>query len=219
MKKNVAIIDYGLGNLFSIKQACERVGLDPVITADINIICEADGLILPGVGAFGDAMSGLQANNLIDPLYSYVKSGKPFLGICLGMQLLFTQSEEFGLHHGLDLIKGRVIKFPKTNSKGEIIRVPQIQWNQIYKNTAEIWKNSPLRNVNDGVYMHFVHSYYAVPENADTVLSYSEYEGIQYASAVKKDNIIGIQYHPEKSGKHGIEVYQSWANFLNNKSY
>jgi glutamine amidotransferase len=219
MKKKIAIVDYGLGNLFSIRQACERVGLDPVIASDTNIIGQADGLILPGVGAFGDAMSGLKTNNLIDPLYSYVKSGKPFLGICLGMQLLFTQSEEFGLHNGLDLIKGTIIKFPKKNSKGEIVRVPQIQWNQIYKNTVEIWRNSPLKNLNDGAYMHFVHSYYAVPENEETVLSYSEYEGVRYASAVKKDNIIGIQYHPEKSGKSGIEIYQSWANFLNNKSY
>jgi glutamine amidotransferase len=218
MKKKVAIIDYGLGNLFSIRQACEKVGLDPVITADLHLIAEADGLILPGVGAFGDAMRGLQQNNLIDSLYNYVKTGKPFLGICLGMQLLFTESEEFGLHIGLDLIKGRIIKFPKKNSIGEIIRVPQIQWNQIYKNTHEAWENSPLNNVNDGAYMHFVHSYYAVPENEDSVLSYSEYEGIRYASAVKKDNIIGIQYHPEKSGKQGIEIYQSWANYLNNKS-
>ena len=219
MKKKIAIIDYGLGNLFSISQACERVGLDPLITADINLIEQADGLILPGVGAFGDAMSGLKANNLIDPLYSYVKSGKPFLGICLGMQLLFSESEEFGLHSGLDLINGKIIKFPKTNSKGEIIRVPQIQWNQIHKNTNENWENSPLKKVSEGAYMHFVHSYYAVPENEKTVLSYSEYEGVRYASAVKKGNIIGIQYHPEKSGKEGIQIYQSWANFLNNKLY
>jgi glutamine amidotransferase len=219
MNLKVAIIDYGLGNLFSINQACEHVGLNPVITSDIEIISEADALILPGVGAFGDAMNSLKENNLIDPVLNFVKSGKPFMGICLGMQLLFTESEEFGSNKGLNLIEGKIVRFPELNNKGEVIRVPQIQWNQIYKNTSALWDSSPLKNIDEGTYMHFVHSYYAIPANKETILSYSEYEDVKYASAVIKDNVIGIQYHPEKSAEAGLKIYQNWANYIKNKSY
>ncbi len=219
MTPKVAIIDYGLGNLFSINQACEHAGLAPIITADVNIISSADALILPGVGAFGDAMQSLHQNNLIEPILDFVHTGKPFMGICLGMQLLFTESEEFGQHKGLNLIEGRIVKFPETNHHGEKIRVPQIQWNQIKPNDKSIWDNSVLKDVPDGTYMHFVHSYFAIPDEQQHILSYSEYEGIRYASAVVKNNITGIQYHPEKSADLGIKIYQNWANFIKNKSY
>jgi glutamine amidotransferase len=135
------------------------------------------------------------------------------------MQLMFSESEEFGKHTGLDLIKGKIVKFPEFNTEGKIIRVPQIQWNQIYKNTTEIWDDSPLKNIEDGSYMYFVHSYYAIPEDKNTILSYSEYESIRYASAVIKDNLVGIQYHPEKSADKGIKIYRNWANYIKNKSY
>ena len=216
---NVAIIDYGLGNLFSINNACKLVGLNTIITSDINKISKADALILPGVGAFGDAINSLNENNLTQTIYEFVRTGKPFLGICLGMQLLFSESEEFGSHKGLDLIKGKVVKFPPFNKVGESIRVPQIQWNQIYAEDINRWNESPLKNISEGTYMHFVHSYYAIPEENNNILTYTEYEGIRYTSAVMKDNIIGIQYHPEKSAEAGINIYRNWANYIINKSY
>ena len=219
MNVQVAIIDYGLGNLFSIDNACDRVGLKTIITSDVEVIRNADALILPGVGAFGDAMETLQEKKLTDAIYDFVKTGKPFLGICLGMQLMFSESEEFGSYKGLNLIPGKIVKFPEKNANGDFIRVPQIQWNQIYKNDPSVWENSPLKGIQEGTYMHFVHSYYAIPEMKDTILTYSEYEGVRYASAVIKDNLVGIQYHPEKSSDEGIKVYQNWANFIKNKSY
>ena len=217
MNPKVAIIDYGLGNLFSIKNACEIAGLDTVITSNIKVIEDSDALILPGVGAFGDAMNSLKIQKLDKVIIDFVNSGKPFLGICLGMQLLFTESEEFGNHLGLDLIKGKIVKFQNKNSEG--LKVPQIQWNQIYKNQENVWDNSPVVNIKDGEYMHFVHSYYAIPDNKNTILSYSQYGGIKYASSVIKNNIIGIQFHPEKSSESGIQIYKNWATYIINKSY
>lgn len=219
MNNKIAIIDYGLGNLFSINNACKLVGLDTIVTNDIDIIKNADALILPGVGAFGDAINSLNSNNLTQTIYDFVETGKPFLGICLGMQLLFSESQEFGINKGLNLIKGKVVKFPSKNTNGEKVRVPQIQWNQIYAQSKNNWDDSPLKDVPEGSYMHFVHSYFAVPEDENEILTYTEYEGIRYASAVKKENIIGIQYHPEKSAKQGIKIYQNWANFIKNKTY
>lgn len=219
MSRKIAIIDYGLGNLFSIKQACEYVGLESVITADVSEIENSDALILPGVGAFADAMDSLRENSLIDPILNFIKSKRPFMGICLGMQLLFSESEEFGDHKGLDLIKGRIRKFPFHYKSGESLKVPQIQWNQIYKNSNELWQESPLVNIEEGAYMQFVHSFYAEPESNDIVSSFTEYGGIKYASSIIQDNVIGIQFHPEKSGLEGLKIYKSWANFIKNKSY
>ena len=219
MRLKVAIVDYGLGNLFSVNSACELVGLDSVITSDTDVVRKADAVILPGVGAFGDAMNTLRETNLLDSITEFVHTGKPFLGICLGMQLMFSESEEFGPYKGLDLIKGKIVKFPDQNKEGGIIRIPQIQWNQVWQNTKEIWDASPLHTIEDGSYMQFVHSYYAVPEDTSTILSFSEYEGVRYASAVIKDNLVGMQYHPEKSAEKGIAIYQNWANYLKNKSY
>lgn len=219
MRIKVAIVDYGLGNLFSVNSACELVGLDAVITSDVETVRKSDAVILPGVGAFGTAMDTLRETNLLDSIFDFVKTGKPFFGICLGMQLMFTESDEFGTNKGFDFIKGKIVKFPERNAEGSIIRVPQIQWNQIWQNKKEIWNASPLRNIEDGSYMQFVHSYYAVPEDTNTILSFSEYEGVRYASAVIKDNLVGMQYHPEKSADKGILIYQNWANYIKNKSY
>lgn len=219
MSIKVAIVDYGLGNLFSINQVCEHLGMESVITADVKILADADALILPGVGAFADAMNNLKDNNLIEPLLEFVNSGRPFLGICLGMQLLFSESEEFGKHKGLDLMKGKVVRFPPTDENGEVNKVPQIQWNQVYKNTDEIWANSPLRNIEDGAYMQFVHSYYTVPDDSNNVLSYTNYGGVSYASSVIQGNITGFQFHPEKSSTQGLKIYETWSNYVKNKSY
>jgi len=152
-------------------------------------------------------------------ILDFIKTGKPFLGICLGMQLMFSESEEFGKHKGLNLIPGKIVKFPKKNKQNECIRVPQIQWNQIFRSNDQIWNNSPMKNLDEGEYMHFVHSYYAIPNDNDTILTYSDYEGVRYASSVMQDNSLGIQLHPEKSTKQGIEIYSSWANYIKFKSY
>ncbi len=212
----VAIVDYGLGNLFSISQACRHVGIDTIITGDSKMIKDADGLILPGVGAFGDAMNYLKQSELIDPIKEFVASGKYFLGICLGMQLLFTESEEFGSHQGLGLIPGKIVKFPVLDPFNNKVKVPQIQWNQIAKNRDDIWQSSPLKNIPESSFVQFVHSYYAIPENTDDVLSYTNYAGIRYASSVKKNNIIGFQFHPEKSGLYGLRIYENWAKSIKN---
>jgi glutamine amidotransferase len=145
MRLKVAIVDYGLGNLFSVNSACELVGLAPVITSDVDTVRKADAVILPGVGAFGDAMNTLCETNLLDSILEFVHTGKPFLGICLGMQLMFSESEEFGAHKGLDLIKGKIVKFPDYNATGGIVRIPQIQWNQVWQNQKETWDASPLK--------------------------------------------------------------------------
>jgi glutamine amidotransferase len=213
-KIQVAIVDYGLGNLFSINQACEYFGLTPVITSSSKVIAESDALILPGVGAFGNAMNYLKENFLIEPLLNFAKTGKPFLGICLGMQLLFSESEEFGNYKGLNLIEGKILRFPPKNKNGQINRIPQINWNQIYLNSSEEWKKSPLQDIEDGDYMYFVHSYYAAPKNLNSVLSFTDFGGIRYASSTIFENIIGMQFHPEKSGAHGLKIYKRWIESI-----
>ncbi len=209
--KQIAIVDYGLGNLFSIQQACKSAGLSNTITADPTTILKADGLILPGVGAFGNAMEYLHTKQLTTCLLAFAKSGKPFLGICLGMQLLFNESEEFGTHKGLGIVDGTVLKFKSSDPAGKKVKVPQIQWNQIFHGNPDLWSRSALKKCKSGTYMHFVHSFYVEAKNESEILAYSEYGGIKYTSAIKKDNITGLQFHPEKSGIHGIEIYREWA--------
>ncbi|MBF0232787.1 MAG: imidazole glycerol phosphate synthase subunit HisH [Desulfamplus sp.] len=211
----VAIIDYEAGNLFSVEHACKAVGLVPVSTSKSEDILKSDALILPGVGSFGDAMKNLKKLDLINPLREFAESGKPFFGICLGMQLLFTRSDEFGEHEGLNLVKGDVIKFPPYNEDGKKNRIPQIGWNQItYPSNFEKtwWHNTPLESITDGEFMYFIHSFYSKPENPKNVLAITEYNGFIYCSAVIQKNIFGTQFHPEKSAEEGIKIYRYWAN-------
>jgi glutamine amidotransferase len=205
----IAIVDYGLGNLFSIENACRLAGHEPFITSDKKKIEGSDSLILPGVGAFGDAINSLNKSDLTNFLINYANSGRPFMGICLGMQLLFSESEEFGTNKGLGLIEGRIIKFEKTNKKGQIVKVPQIQWNTIMDRN-NIWKDTPFKEIPEGAYMQFVHSFYAVPSSKDYILSETVYGSTTYASAVISKNVIGIQFHPEKSGEVGLSIYKNW---------
>lgn len=217
MIKKVAIIDYGMSNLFSVYQACIGVGLTPIITWEKEIILKADAAILPGVGAFGDAMIHLNESGLSKTIKDFIDLNKPFLGICLGMQLLFTETEEFGVHKGLDIIKGQVKKFPNSTSVATKIKVPQIGWNQIRpisRETENGWKNSILQDTKIGEFMYFVHSYYTVPSNSDVILCQTDYEGISYCSGLRKDNVYAFQFHPEKSGLKGIEIYAKWASTI-----
>ena len=206
--KKVAIIDFKVGNIFSVVQACKKIGLLVEDTSDYNTILSSDGVILPGVGAFGDAMLNLEEQNLIKTIKDFVQTNKPFMGICLGFQLLFTNSEEFGNHKGLDIIKGTVKKFDSTKTK-----VPQIGWNKIYKD-FNTWENSPLEDTINNEYMYFVHSYYVIPSNKNIVLTNTNYSGIEYCSSIKKDNILATQFHPEKSGEKGLEIYKNWSKIL-----
>lgn len=211
MSKKIVIVDYGLGNLFSIKQACKYLGYNTVLSSEANTILDAANLILPGVGSFEIAMKKLNEHNLVDTLKSYVKSGKPIMGVCLGMQLFFDESNEFGKHQGLGLIEGEVVRFPDVVD-GINIRVPHIGWNKIYHKDSD-WSKSPLQNINDESLMYFVHSYFVKPVSKEDILSYTVYKGFEFCSAVRKDNIFGFQFHPEKSGKEGLDIYNNFLKF------
>lgn len=212
--RSVGIIDYDAGNLFSVEHACKSVGVSPIIISHPEDIRQADALILPGVGAFGDAMKNLHKMDLVNPLREFVASGKPFMGICLGMQLLFSRSEEFGEHEGLNLIDGDVLKFPSFNASRQKNRIPQIGWNQITcsSQAGHSWRHTPLEQIANGEFMYFIHSFYAKPRNSENVLAVTEYGGLNYCSAVIKENIFATQFHPEKSAVEGIKIYRYWAN-------
>lgn len=209
----IAIIDYQVSNLFSVKHACDAVGITANISSDKKTVSEAEALILPGVGAFGDAMVNLERLELLPVIKEAIAQKKPFLGVCLGMQLLMTESFEFGHHQGLGIIKGAVQKFPSKTQEVDVLKVPQIGWNTIYptNDSQERWKNSPLKNVEPNEYMYFVHSFYVTPEDSDVILSQTNYNGFEYCSALAKDNIVGFQFHPEKSSQKGIQLYKDWA--------
>jgi glutamine amidotransferase len=212
-KKKVTIIDYHLGNLFSVKQACDVIGIDAYISADASDVESADALILPGVGAFIEAMNNLEQLNLIEPVRKAAEAGKPIFGICLGLQLLFSESEEFGSGKGLGLVPGLVKKFSKTHANSEI-RVPQIGWNNIYKSSLD-WTDTPLKDIREDEYMYFVHSYYVEPAEEIYTLTKTNYEGIEYCSSILKNNIFATQFHPEKSSEKGLSIYRNWA-IINN---
>lgn len=208
-----AIIDYGLGNLFSVKHACEWAGIQSEITSDKNALLAADIVILPGVGAFGDAMQFLQAKDLVSPIHDVVASGKILVGICLGLQLMLNESFEFGRHKGLGLFEGSVVRFENPRDEnGRALKVPQIGWNSIHPPTPDYsWDNSPLAGLKDGTYQYFVHSYYIQPQNDAARLSMSRYGQIEFCSALWLNNIFACQYHPERSGPEGLKVYQNLA--------
>lgn len=210
MPKKTVIIDYQLGNLFSVMQACDYLGHPAIITSDPKELLNADYVILPGVGAFADAMENLNNLGMTDAIHKYVKRGKPFMGVCLGLQLLFTSSEEFGDTKGLNLIPGMVKKFPVQKIDGHVYKVPQIQWNTISEPEAGRWKGTPLQSCRNGDYMYFVHSYFASPNDNSVVATKTTYGNQSYCSAVSMENIFATQFHPEKSSLYGITIYKEW---------
>jgi glutamine amidotransferase len=208
-KKKVTIIDYQLGNLFSVKQACDTIGILATISSDAKDIEDAEAIILPGVGAFIEAMKNLDKLDLINPIKDYLDAGKPIFGICLGLQLLFSESEEFGSGKGLDIIPGLIRKF-HTFKNGKKIKVPQIAWNQVYGDKKSL-ANSPFKDLSEREFMYFIHSYYVEPSSESCVLTKTNYEGIEYCSAILENNIFATQFHPEKSSEKGLSIYKNWA--------
>lgn len=199
----VAIIDYGVGNLFSLQCSLKRIGVEAVVTKDADVIKNADRIILPGVGAFGDAADKLRATGLVDVIKAEAQSGKPFLGICLGMQLLFDKGYEYGEHEGLGFIKGNVI--PLEGKIPAELNIPHMGWNAL-----SLDKNCPLfKYIDDGDCVYFVHSYYATDCN-DSIVATAEY-GIPVTASVARGNIFGCQFHPEKSGETGLKILKAFC--------
>jgi glutamine amidotransferase len=200
----IAIIDYGIGNVRSITNAFRKNNIEPILTNDKGTILKADGVVLPGVGAFAHGMENLYKFSLIDTLKLYVDTNKPLLGICLGMQMLLEESEEFGKTKGLGFIKGKVIKMPIRNEK-----LPHVSWNEIKPKSIK-WNDTILDNIEYNSDMYFVHSYVAMPQDDNDVLAITEYDGCNFCSSLKKDNIYGCQFHPEKSGEIGLKVIENF---------
>jgi glutamine amidotransferase len=212
-RRAIAIVDFGMGNLFSVAQACRTVGLGPVITDDPKVVETADGVIVPGVGAFGDAMSVLRSRGLVEALHRVAESGKPLFGICLGMQLFMNESEEFGRHAGLGLIGGSVRKLPAEHN-GSRVKVPQVGWNHVSPVRPGAWVGSVLEGVAPDTYAYFVHSYYVAPADERVVLGLTTYGGLRYCSALGSDNVHAFQFHPEKSGDEGLAIYRNMAKLV-----
>jgi len=199
----IAIIDYGMGNLRSVQKGFERMGREAVVTRDPRTILDASKVVLPGVGAFPDCMRNLDELGLIEPVKKSIASGKPFLGICFGLQLLFTESEEFGFSKGLDIIKGRVVRF---NIQDPTFKIPHMGWN-----TLRIKRRPPaLADVPDNSHFYFVHSFYVVPEDAGVIATTTDY-GIEFVSSVWKDNVFACQFHPEKSQALGLSILKRFG--------
>jgi len=201
---SIAIIDYEMGNLRSVQKALERVGATAVVTRDPDVIMDAAAAVLPGVGAFGTCMDNLRRHGLVEPVKVFVASGRPFLGICLGMQLLFDESEEFGPVRGLGILPGKVVRFAP-DPEGQR-KVPQMGWNAL-----TIERRAPhLEGLQDGTQVYFVHSYYPVPADRAVIATTTDYGGA-FASSVWHDNVFACQFHPEKSQRVGLRILANFA--------
>ncbi len=198
----IAIIDYQMGNLRSVQKGFEKVGHEAVITSDHAVLERADKVVLPGVGAFGDAIAELKRRELVEPVRQAVNSGKPFLGICLGLQLLFDVSYEGGVHEGLGIMPGEVVRF---DLQAEF-KVPHIGWNQL-----NFRQPSPLiAGLDDGVYCYFVHSYHVVPKDREVIAAETDYGG-PFCSMIRRENLFATQFHPEKSQRDGLHMLANFA--------
>lgn len=210
---SATILDFGVGNLFSVQKALEKSGFEKVIIAsDESQIKNADRLILPGVGAFSNGMKGIHDINCIDPIKDFAKSGKPILGICLGMQMLGTQSHEFGINNGLNLIPGQIIKIPSEDSDGIKRRVPFVGWTELKINESYGGNTSILDKSTPNSSVYLVHSYQFVTEEEKDALAFYEYNGINITAAIQHENIIGLQFHPEKSSEVGLKILNHFSN-------
>jgi len=209
MSGMIAIVDYGMGNLRSVQKAFQKLGHEAIVSRLPGAVLAAGGVVLPGVGAFRQAMDNLRAFSLDGVVKEYVQSGKPFLGICLGLQLLFEESEEFGPTPGLGLISGRVIRFAGPAFAEAKLKIPHMGWNHLHR-----VKETPLlANIPEGAMMYFVHSYHAVPEDPSWISTTTEH-GVEFVSSVCRENIFAMQCHPEKSGEIGLRILDNFARSL-----
>ncbi len=212
MGQKIVVVDYGSGNLRSVQRGLERAGFASVVASDRQTVVDASHLIVPGVGAFQSCMKRLDALNLITPIIDAIRGGKPYLGICLGYQILFTEGEEFGGHPGLGIVPGRVVHFPEGHAEtpsGEKIKVPHMGWNRVHVKPAAL-THAAWEAIPDGAYFYFVHSYYPEPADPAWVATTTEH-GVTFASAIARDNLFACQFHPEKSQAVGIRLLQNFA--------
>ncbi len=212
MTAKIIVIDYGMGNIFSICNALEHCGASVCLSSDSREIREADRLILPGVGAFRDGIENIKKQHLYEDILIFKDRGRPLLGICLGMQMLFSTSEEFGFWDGLNLIPGKVVQIPGYGIDEFSHKIPHIGWSGINpaKEPLQAWNNGLLASTQPGSMVYFVHSFYAVPDNRDNLLAVCDYNGLEITAAVQKNNIMGCQFHPEKSGKIGLSIFNQF---------
>ncbi len=211
MKPNVGIIDYGVGNLMSVRSASIKCGADVFCSSDPDRISKADAIILPGVGAFPAGSNALKKIDMFDALKSVSKKGTPILGICLGMQLLFDYGEEFGISEGLGLIKGSVVPLPHQTSTGVHLKIPHIGWTRLVKVNETKWVKSPLVSLNHSDSVYFVHSFVAKPNDPSLTVAGFSFGGSIFPAFVQQNNIIGCQFHPEKSGEAGIRIIKNFV--------
>ncbi len=207
----IAIVDYGMGNLRSVQKAFEAVKVPAEVTRDPDTILAADAMVLPGVGAFKDCMNNLNELELVPVIRRFVETGKPFLGICLGLQLLFEQSSEFGDVHGLGLLPGRVVRFEESMSEenGNTLKVPHMGWNTLkFQNACPLFEGVPAES-----YFYFVHSFHVVPDDPNIVATTTQY-GIDFVSGIHCDNLYAFQFHPEKSQKLGLAVLDNFSKLI-----
>jgi glutamine amidotransferase len=205
----IAVIDYGLGNLRSVSKALEAIGAEVEVTNNTEKVAGAKAIVLPGVGAFSRGMENLKAQGILPSILRSIKAGKPFLGICLGLQLLFTESQEHGTCNGLDIIKGKVKRL--TNA----VKIPHMGWNQvkINKPKANYGKPDLFRGIPNNSYFYFVHSYYVEPDDKSFVMGKTEY-GLEFVSVVNRDNVWGVQFHPEKSAGLGLKFLENFCHYV-----
>ena len=210
LSKKITIIDYGCGNILNLARAIKFIGYEVEITHDKNKIINSSYVILPGVGAFGNAMKQIEKYNLHNTILEYAKSNKPLLGICLGMQILLTVSYEFGVHKGLGLIEGKVIKI--SNEKNKEIKIPHMGWNEIYpNNNKKEWKNKILKSSSIGKSFYFVHSFVCITKDYDSTIAVCNYSDISIPAVVATGNVFGCQFHPEKSADNGLAVLKNFC--------
>ncbi len=206
MTRAVHVVDFGVGNLLSVARAITKVGGTPCLSSDPAEIARADRLMLPGVGAFGDGMAGLARDGLDEAVRAFAATGRPLLGICLGMQMLASESVEFGTHEGLGLVPGRVVPIPRQGTDGAPHKIPFIGWADLEGVRPGGYRGTPLRSVAERQSVYLVHSFHVEPENDADLLAIYRYDGVPVTAAIARDNIFGCQFHPEKSGPVGLGI-------------